>query len=211
MQEEPAVMPANQSRTLRARLVWDGARGQVRDGPRRYLLMRPDVLMGTVAAMTPACRVAFLEGWAASTCAQGADSLRAYAASVGGHPQALIEATTAAAADLGWGRWAMRLDAETGALRLTVTDSPFVAGWHAATGGALAPEAVCAPIRGILQALAQALIDAPVQVTEEACAACAPPHVTPGASPDGAPGGGPDCTPHPVASVCDFIARKVGP
>jgi hypothetical protein len=191
----PSGSAPHAPRTLRERLAWDADRGQVCDGPRRYMLMRPDVLMGAVAAMTPAYRVSFLEGWAASTCAHGADSLRAYAASVGGDPQALIEATTAAAADLGWGRWAMRLDAATSTLHLTVHDSPFVAGWHAATGGALAPEAVCAPIRGMLQALAMALFDAPVQVTEVACAACAPPHGTPGTA----------------AGPCEFIARKVGP
>lgn len=191
----PSGAAPHAPRTLRERLAWDPARGQVCDGPRRYLLMRPDVLMGAVAAMTPAYRASFLEGWAASTCAHGADSLRAYAASVGGDPQALIEATTAAAADLGWGRWAVRLDADSGTLHLAVTDSPFVAGWQAATGGAPAPEAVCAPIRGMLQALAMALFDAPVQVTEEACTACAPRQ--------GAPGS--------LAGACEFIARKVRP
>lgn len=186
-----AAAPA--PRTLRERLTWDPARGQVCDGPRRYLLMRPDVLMGAVAAMTPAYRAGFLRGWADSTFTHGADSLRAYAASVGGDPRALIDATTEAAADLGWGRWTLDLDAVDGTLHLAVTDSPFVSGWRAATGGAPAPEAVCTPILGMLQALAQALFDAPVQVREEACAANHPAQSAPG----------------PMVPICHFSARRV--
>ncbi len=106
---------------------------------------------------------------AASTRDHGADSLRAYAQMVQGDRQALIEATMAAAADLGWGRWAITL--EHSSLQLEVLDSPFVDGWQAASDGRAADEAVCAPIRGMLQALAEVVLEGPVEVQETHCAA----------------------------------------
>jgi hypothetical protein len=166
--------------------------------------------MGAVAAMTPAYRTAFLAGWADSTCAHGADSLRAYAASVGGDPQALIDATTAAAADLGWGRWNLHLDAASDALRLTVEGSPFVAGWQAAAADASASEAVCAPIRGMLQALAQALFDGPVQVTETSCAACAAGAGSAAGAPSATCGAAASET-SPSTTVCQFVATRIRP
>lgn len=166
---EANLAQSPEPRTLRERLAWDPARGRVCDGPRRYVIMRPDVLMGAVVAMVPAYRQSFLAGWATSTRDHGADSLRAYAQMVQGDRQALIDATAAAAADLGWGRWAITL--EHGSLQLEVLDSPFVAGWQAASDGRAADEAVCAPIRGMLQALAEVVLAGPVEVQETHCAA----------------------------------------
>ena len=159
---------ASTPQTLRERLAWDPVQGRVCDGPRRYLLMRPDVLMGAVVAMAPAYRQSFLAGWAQSTRDHGADSLRAYAQMVQGDHQALMLATAAAAADLGWGRWWLTL--EDGALHLEVMDSPFVTGWWAASQGRASEEPVCSPIRGMLQALAEVVLDGPVLVQEDACA-----------------------------------------
>jgi uncharacterized protein len=117
----------------------------------------------------------------ASTRDHGADSLRAYAKMVQGDLQALMKATAAAAADLGWGRWAITL--EHGSLQLEVLDSPFVAGWQAASDGRAADEAVCAPIRGMLQVLAEVVLEGPVEVQETHCAAVQV-HVTPLAQAD---------------------------
>lgn len=154
------------SHPLRERLSWhDGA---VHDGPRRYLLMRPDVLMGAVAALDDAARVTWLAAWAASTQRHGGASLLAYAQQVGGDGDALIGATTAAAADLGWGVWALRR--EPWGLALEVANSPFVEGWRAAAGSA-APQPVCAPVRGMLAALASLLSPGDLQVEETRCAA----------------------------------------
>ena len=36
--------------SLRDRLQWGPQAGQLHDGPRRYLMMRPDVLMGALGA-----------------------------------------------------------------------------------------------------------------------------------------------------------------
>lgn len=151
---------------LRDRLHWQD--GAVHDGPRRYLMMRPDVLMGALAALDDAARTAMLAAWTASTQRHGGQSLQAYAQQVGTHADALMTATAAAAADLGWGDWTLR-QAPWG-LSLQVAGSPFVDGWRAAAGGpASAP--VCAPIRGMLTALAGLLPGGPLQVDEVHCAA----------------------------------------
>ena len=168
MREESVSRPAS-AKALRERLAWDPALGRISDGPRRYLLMRPDVLMGAVAAMAPAHQGSFLSSWQMSTCQHGADSLRAYAQMVHGDRHALLQATVAAAADLGWGRWSLTLEA--GTLHLEVLDSPFVGGWLAASQGRPSQEPVCAPIRGMLQALAEVVLEGPVAVQEAECGA----------------------------------------
>lgn len=137
---------------LRERLHWSAEAGAVADGTRRYLLMRPDVLMGALARLDEPVQRAWLDAVAESAREHGGDSLRAYATTVGHDADALIAATAAAAADLGWGRWTLRREGE-GALHLEVTASPFAAGWLAA-GGGTAPVPVCSPVRGIFGALA---------------------------------------------------------
>jgi len=156
--------------SLRDRLQWDGACGSVHDGPRRYLMMRPDVLMGAAVALDPAAREAWFDAIAVSTCRHGAQSLRAYAERAHGDADALLSATSAAAADLGWGRWMLRRDGAR--LALEVHDSPFVEGWRAAGGDPTTP--VCAPIRGMLAALAAAVLGPDVRVDEHRCGAVEP-------------------------------------
>lgn len=202
MREESVSRPAS-AKALRERLAWDPALGRISDGPRRYLLMRPDVLMGAVEAMAPAHRGSFLSSWQMSTCQHGADSLRAYAQMVHGDRHALLQATVAAAADLGWGRWALTL--EDGLLHLEVLDSPFVAGWLAASQGRPSQEPVCAPIRGMLQALAEVVLEGPVAVQEDDCAALqaqasCPSEVPATSGDDGGQAHGAPCT-------CRFTAR----
>lgn len=154
---------------LRDRLAWHDAQGAIADGPRRYLMMRPDVLMGAVAALEPAARQAWLDAWAASTTRHGGASLQAYAQAVAFDGDALAAATVQAAADLGWGAWQLQRGPDL--LQLQVTGSPFVDGWHAAAGTPAA-QPVCAPVRGMLAALAQLLLPpGPLQVEETDCAA----------------------------------------
>jgi uncharacterized protein len=169
---------------LRDRLTWDEGRGALADGPRRYLMMRPDVLMGAVAALDGSARVAWLQAWADSTARHGAASLKAYAEAVAFDADALMAATVQAAADLGWGAWQLARHGHE--LHLTVTGSPFVDGWHAACPEA-ASIAVCAPVRGMLQALAGYMLPGrPLAVVELDCAAT---HARPG------------------PAACRFIAR----
>lgn len=151
---------------LRDRLHWDDA-GTLHDGPRRYLLMRPDVLMGATAALDGPVRAAFLAALAEAARRHGGDSLRAYAASCQGDTAALMRATVSAAADLGWGRWV--LEAAPRRLSLCVHDSPFAAGWREAGGSIAGP--VCAPVEGMLQALAGQLLGAGARAREVDCGA----------------------------------------
>lgn len=154
---------------LRQRLHWPPQQGAVFDGPRRYLLMRPDVLMGAVAALPPPARQAFLQAFEQSARQHGGASLQAYAEQAGGDRPALVQATVQAAADLGWGRWEVVAPA-AGGLALRVHHSPFVAGWRAA-GGGVSAEPVCAPVRGLFAALGTAVLGRAVRVRECRCAA----------------------------------------
>ncbi len=148
---------------LRERLVFDHDNGCVHDGPRRYLLMRPDVLMGMVRKLPSALQSTVLEAFADSVAEHGADSIRAYHQMTGGDVDALLAVTAGAAADLGWGRWQFsRTDAS---LCLAVGGSPFAAG-H---GSSATP--VCAPIRGMFATVATTVQGAPMSVTEIECAA----------------------------------------
>jgi hypothetical protein len=125
--------------------------------------------MGALQSLDAATREIVFDALAQSLQRHGGDSLRAYAAQVNGDAQALIEATVDAACDLGWGEWSVHR--EDGVLDAVVHHSPFVAGWVAAAGevGEHAP-AVCAPIRGMLTALAQTLGDPAPAVQELSCA-----------------------------------------
>lgn len=155
---------------LRDRLTWDLAQGALHDGPRRYLVMRPDVLMGAIAGLPEAMRWQVLQAWAAAAAEHGADSLRAYARQADSDVAALVGATVAAAADLGWGRW--RVQQESTRLLLEVEGSPFVAGWPASVP---ATRPVCAPIRGMFSALATLVLGATAQIDETDCVACGGP------------------------------------
>jgi len=169
---------------LHERLVFDTARGAVLDGPRRYVLLRTDVLMGLFAQLEGDARDAALEAFGRSVAEHGADSVRAYREAV--VAEALPSMMESAAASLGWGRWRFDVDdlaalgpaearnaapgpgaaareAAPQHLRLAVTDSPFAA--HAPHGRA------CHAIAGMLEAIGGAVYAAPVEARETHCAA----------------------------------------
>lgn len=148
---------------LEQRLVFDLEAGEVRDADRRYLLMRPDVLMGALARLDPQDRSRVLEALADSAAENGGKSVRAYLAELGGKPDDLFEMTSSAAAALGWGRWAF--ESEPGSVRLTVHNSPFAAGF----GPCAQP--VCAPISGVLRSVVESMLHGPILVTERSCVA----------------------------------------
>lgn len=163
---------------LRERLQYDSTHGALSDGPRRYLLMRPDSLMGALRTLDPATRETVFEALAQSVLRFGGDSLRAYAANAPGDAQALVDSTVDAATDLGWGQWTVRRRGDS--LQVLVQHSPFAAGWLAAdtrrqpranAQQAADSPVVCAPIRGLLAALAGALGWPTVRVQEMSCAA----------------------------------------
>ncbi|HTJ07441.1 MAG TPA: 4-vinyl reductase [Caldimonas sp.] len=151
---------------LHERLVFDVARGAVRDADRRYVLLRADVLMGVFAQLEGEARDAALAAFARSVAEHGAASVRAYRDAVG--TDELPQAMERAAASLGWGRWridAARVHEASPSLALEVENSPFAAA--APRGSARA----CHGIAGMLEALAAALWSGAADARETRCAA----------------------------------------
>lgn len=145
---------------LHERLTFDLAAGQVLDGPRRYVLMRADVLMGTFDELPGPAREEALQALARSVARQGGQSVRAYLEELG--PQRLLQAMEAGSASLGWGAWQLR--GEPGALHLSVRNSPFATATRRRDGPA------CHAIAGMLGAVATALWSTPAQARELQCA-----------------------------------------
>jgi uncharacterized protein len=148
---------------FRDRLRFDAERGEYRDGDIRYMMIRPDALMGMIAELPEAMRPAALEAFARSIWRAGGRSARSYQAAGAADAAALLAVIEQTAPQLGWGRW--RLESNGDGIALSVENSPFVAG--AGPG----PHPVCAPIRGMLTAVGEMVLGEAVAVTETACAA----------------------------------------
>ena len=148
---------------LNERLIFDLEEGEIRDADRRYLLMRPDVMMGALARLDAPDRTRVLQAFADSAAANGGKSVRAYLAENHATADQLIEIIRNTAAALGWGRW--KFESAPGSLRLTVRNSPFAAGFGPSN------EPVCAPTSGMLRSVAEHVLHGPVAVTETTCAA----------------------------------------
>lgn len=132
------------------------------DETRRYILIRPEAIMGLFRRLEPGARAAALEAFGASIFEQGSDSAEAYRR-IGGGGEALVRTVEASAPQLGWGIWDMRLS--PGRLDLVVTNSPFAAG-HGPSDGP-----VCHAILGMFRAVAGMVLGARVEAAETACAA----------------------------------------
>lgn len=148
---------------FRDRLIFDAERGEYRDGAIRYMMIRPDALMGMIAEMPESARGHAMEAFGRAIRRFGGHSARAYRDAGAADLVATIEAT---APQLGWGRWT--LTRVEGGLALTVENSPFAA------GAGHSPHPVCAPIRGMLTAVGEMMLG-DVAVTETACAAMGAP------------------------------------
>lgn len=149
------------------------ARGaeETADGPGerpRYLKLRADTLMGMFRRLPQPVRAAALAALADSTYEHGGDSARRYPKSGSATLEALLETIERTAAELGWGEW--RFGARDAArLALEVTGSPF------AQGHGPSSDAVCAPIAGMLRAVAELTLGGPCDARETACSACGAP------------------------------------
>ena len=148
---------------FRDRLTFDGARGEYRDGDIRYLMMRPDALMGLFAELPEAARGEALAALAHSVARFGGRSARSYRAAGAATPAALLDSIAATAPQLGWGVWELRL--EDDALHLTVENSPFAAGFGASA------QPVCAAVTGMLRAVGELVFGGEVSAAEDSCAA----------------------------------------
>lgn len=153
---------------FRERIAFDSANGEIQDESRRYMLMRPEALMGIFQRLDKDSRTEALDALMASVLEMGGSSARAYRAHGGGDPAALLRTVAATAPDLGWGVWEFsRNDTK---LDLKVRNSPFAAGYG------VSAHPVCHAISGMASAVARlALGRDDVVARETACVACGAP------------------------------------
>lgn len=149
---------------FRARLEWDLARGELRDGEVRYLLIRDDTLMGLFRNLPDPARATALDALARSVVEHGQRSARRYQAMGAAEARTLLGVIEATAPQLGWGAWRFTGVSEH-RLALEVENSPFAAGYGAS------PTPVCHAIAGMLEAVGSLALGGAVRVTEQACAA----------------------------------------
>jgi uncharacterized protein len=137
--------------------------GVIADDAIRYVLIRPDVLMG-VAHQLPVDQASiFLDALEKSAFENSRDSFAHYRRSGRfGYADFLLR-TAEVAATLGWGAWTIHKISPS-ASRVEVRNSPFAAGF----GRSEAP--VCAPIRGVLRAIALIGYGDSAAVRETCCA-----------------------------------------
>lgn len=152
------------SARLEASFEFDVPAGEVRDGDIRYLLMRPDVLMGMFSKLTSEDRQQALQALEQSAYENGQASMRVYRELEFSNSDEMLRFFCASAARLGWGNFSYELGPEE-RLAFVVTNSAFAAGY----GESDAP--VCASITGILRAFVEVFFGRSVLVQEVECAA----------------------------------------
>lgn len=138
----------------------DAALGELAEGAARYLLIRHDSLMGLFQRLAEPARAEALAAFADSVAEHGGRSAARYRAE---NPENVLTALATKASQLGWGIWQFQREADS--IVLTVQNSPFAHGF----GSAQNP--VCAPIAGMLRAVASLVLDAEVVASESSCAA----------------------------------------
>jgi len=139
----------------------DPARGELREGDARYLLIRDDSLMGIFQRLAEPARSEALRAFAESVAQFGGRSAARYGAD---DPTQFLGAVAAKAGELGWGAWRFSHEGN-GELLLEVQNSPFAHGY----GPSAAP--VCAAITGMLRAVGAHVFGAPAESEENICAA----------------------------------------
>ena len=149
---------------FRERLKFDAEAGEYRDGAIRYMMIRPDALMGMIAELPEALQPEVFAAFARSIRRHGGHSAREYQRGGAATAEHLLRVIEETAPQLGWGRWTLTHGGDT--ITLAVRNSPFAAG----AGASRSP--VCTPIRGMLSALAELVFGEEATVAETTCAAC---------------------------------------
>ncbi len=132
-------------------------------GPHRYMLIRPDALMGLFARLPPVERFAAFGAIGASVRENGSKSAFSYAGMGMQEAEKLTQTVMETAPQLGWGQWRLRYDAN--GLDLSVYNSPFVAGFG------FSDHPVCSPICGMLEAICTQIFGKSCTALETRCAA----------------------------------------
>ena len=135
--------------------------GQISDGGIRYVLIRPDILMGIARELDIGLDV-FLQALEKSAFVNGMRSFERYRDHGRFEGSDALDSTCNIAASLGWGEWVIHEQAD-GTRLIVVRNSPFASGFGAST------IPVCAPIVGILKALTVVFHGPAGQVEEVAC------------------------------------------
>lgn len=143
------------------RLRHDDEDGAHYDGTIRYMLIRPDALMGIFERLSPPARAEALAALGESIREQGSHSARTYVEWEG--VENLLSVIEATAPELGWGIWKF-VENEDGTLGLTVRNSPFAA-------AASFEGPVCHAICGMAAAVGSIVKGTPCACREVACAA----------------------------------------
>lgn len=144
-----------------AELTDDGA-GRLTYRGARYLLIRPETLAALHQALESALGSAAAECLAAGGRAGGGKATAMLGD--GGVGRERVDALIAMGTQIGWGRFALERYTPD-EMVVTVSGSPFAEAY----GTARAP--VCHLTRGVLEALASAVLAGPPRVTETACVA----------------------------------------
>jgi predicted hydrocarbon binding protein len=142
----------------------DPATGQIVTDGIRYMMIRPDVLMGVACELRGVSIQTFLEALERSAFRHVQASFAQYQAKQPRTGLDFIERVCEGAAQLGWGTWSA-LPNRDGSVTVEVHSSPFAAGF----GSSQQP--VCAAITGILRAAAVEAQGGLSPVTELVCAA----------------------------------------
>lgn len=151
-------------KSFRDRLEWDDENGAIHDRDIPYLLIRPDSLMGIFEFLPEAERAAAFEAFARSIAHYGKGSAQSYQALGAAQAGALMATIADTAPQLGWGIWSLSRIGD--GLSLTVRNSPFAAGYGQSD------TTVCAPIRGMLEAVGGLVLGKAVTVQETGCVSC---------------------------------------
>ncbi len=136
--------------------------GELSIGGIRYLLMRPDVLMGVARELENIAPDVFFRALEKSAFLHGMRSFERYRDEGRFEGRDPLESTCNIAASLGWGEWVAHRHPD-GSRSIEVRNSPFSAGF----GASRLP--VCAPVVGILRALALVFHGPGTEVEEVAC------------------------------------------
>lgn len=140
------------------------ADGEIRDGDIRYVLMRPDVLMGVGRHLGGQGGDDFFAALEASAFQHAQASFSAYRQSARFGREDFLASTCLVAGELGWGRWRLFKEADRARI-VQVDNSPF------AVGHGPSSRPVCSPISGVLRAAAAVGYGEDVRVEEFQCAA----------------------------------------
>lgn len=143
---------------------FEESKGEHYDGDIRYLLMRPDVLMGLIKNLSADTRSHALAAFEQSTFENGMASMLQYKALDFAGTEEALDYFCSKGTMLGWGCWNHSID-EMGNHVFTVTNSPFAAGYGPCD------HPVCAPIAGIIRASMTAFLERDCSVTETCCSA----------------------------------------